>query len=45
MDVPPGSVVVGVPAKVLKQTTDAQKDYILSNARSYLQLAMEYAHG
>jgi carbonic anhydrase/acetyltransferase-like protein (isoleucine patch superfamily) len=45
MEVPPGSVVVGVPGKVLKQTTDTQKEYILSNARSYVQLATEYSHG
>jgi carbonic anhydrase/acetyltransferase-like protein (isoleucine patch superfamily) len=45
MDVPAGSVVVGVPGKVIKQTTDAQKEYILSNARAYVQLASEYAHG
>ena len=44
-DIPEGSVVVGVPGKVIKQVTDAQKDYILTNARSYVQLAMEYAHG
>jgi carbonic anhydrase/acetyltransferase-like protein (isoleucine patch superfamily) len=45
MDVPAGSVVVGVPGKVIKQTTDAQKEYILSKARAYVQLASEYAHG
>jgi carbonic anhydrase/acetyltransferase-like protein (isoleucine patch superfamily) len=44
-DIPEGSVVVGVPGKVIKQVTDAQKDYILTNARSYVQLAMEYADG
>ena len=45
MDVPAGSVVVGVPGKVIKQTTGAQKEYILSNARAYVHLASEYAHG
>ena len=44
-DIPEGSVVVGVPGKVIKQVTDAQKDSILTNARSYVQLAMEYADG
>jgi carbonic anhydrase/acetyltransferase-like protein (isoleucine patch superfamily) len=44
-DIPPGSVVVGVPGKVIKQINDAQKEYILSNATSYVQLAAEYAHG
>ena len=44
-DIPGGSVVVGVPGKVIKQVTDAQKEYILTNARSYVQLATEYANG
>ncbi len=44
-DIPEGSVVVGVPGKVIKQVTDAQKEYILTNARSYVQLATEYANG
>jgi len=45
MQVPPGSVVLGVPGKVLKTTTDAQKAHILENAQSYVRLAGEYAHG
>jgi carbonic anhydrase/acetyltransferase-like protein (isoleucine patch superfamily) len=45
MPVPPGSVVVGVPAKVIKQTTNTQKDHILNNAKAYIELASEYAHG
>ena len=44
-DIPEGSVVVGVPGKVIKQVTDAQKEYILTNARSYVQLATEYVNG
>jgi carbonic anhydrase/acetyltransferase-like protein (isoleucine patch superfamily) len=45
MTVPPGSVVVGVPGKVIKQASDAQKQHIVTNARSYVELASEYAHG
>lgn len=43
--VPPGSVVVGVPGKVIKQVSDAQKQHILANAKAYIELASEYAHG
>jgi carbonic anhydrase/acetyltransferase-like protein (isoleucine patch superfamily) len=45
MEVPAGSVVVGIPGKIIKQTTDAQKEHIISNARAYVDLASEYAHG
>jgi carbonic anhydrase/acetyltransferase-like protein (isoleucine patch superfamily) len=45
MTVPPCSVVVGVPGKVIKQASDAQKQHIVTNARSYVELASEYAHG
>ena len=46
MNVPPGSVVVGIPGKVIKPATDAQKQHILRNAASYIELAGEYArHG
>lgn len=45
MNVPAGSVVVGVPGKVIKQATDAQKQHILANAKAYIELASEYAHG
>ncbi len=43
MDVPPRSVVVGVPGKIIKPATDAQQEHILKNAASYVQLAGEYA--
>jgi len=45
MQVPPGSVVLGVPGKVLRETTAAQRKHILENAQSYVRLAGEYAHG
>jgi carbonic anhydrase/acetyltransferase-like protein (isoleucine patch superfamily) len=44
MQVPENSVVVGVPGKVIKQTTDVQRQHIMNNARSYVELAGEYAH-
>jgi carbonic anhydrase/acetyltransferase-like protein (isoleucine patch superfamily) len=43
MQVPENSVVVGVPGKIIKQTTDAQRQHIMNNARSYVELAGEYA--
>jgi len=44
MQVPPGSVVLGVPGKAIKQTTPAQREHIRENAASYVKLAGEYAH-
>jgi carbonic anhydrase/acetyltransferase-like protein (isoleucine patch superfamily) len=44
MEVPPGSVVVGIPARIIKQTTDAQTLHILNNALAYVELATEYVH-
>jgi len=45
MQIPPGSVVLGVPGKVLRETTAAQRKHILENAQSYVRLGGEYAHG
>ena len=45
MEVPENSVVIGVPGKVVKQTSDAQRDHIRKNAQAYVDLAGEYAHG
>ena len=45
-DIPPNSVVVGVPGKIVKQTDAGQNQHILNNAFSYVELAREYAdHG
>ncbi|WP_292369312.1 gamma carbonic anhydrase family protein [Methanoregula sp. UBA64] len=44
MQIPPGSVVLGVPGKAIKQTTPAQRQHILENAASYVKLAGEYTH-
>jgi carbonic anhydrase/acetyltransferase-like protein (isoleucine patch superfamily) len=43
MVVPPGSVVVGIPGKIIKPASDEQKAHILANATTYVSLAREYA--
>jgi carbonic anhydrase/acetyltransferase-like protein (isoleucine patch superfamily) len=40
--IPPDSVVLGVPGKVVKQTSAVQQQYIIENARSYIELAKRY---
>ena len=40
--IPPGSVVVGVPGKVVKQTSEEQRAEIRKNAASYVELAGRY---
>ncbi len=40
--IPADSVVLGVPGKVLKQTSAVQQQYIIENARSYIELAKRY---
>ena len=40
--IPPGSVVVGVPGRVAKLTTDEQRVHIRENAASYVELAKRY---
>lgn len=44
MQVPAGSVVVGIPGKVIKPATEDQIKHILANAATYVELAGEYAH-
>ncbi|MCU0631130.1 MAG: gamma carbonic anhydrase family protein [Methanoregulaceae archaeon] len=41
-DIPPGSLVLGVPGKVIKPTTPEQKMGIVNNAESYMELAKRY---
>ena len=43
MDVPPGSVIVGIPGKIIKPASEEQQKHILANAASYVDLAREYA--
>lgn len=40
--IPPDSVVIGVPGKIVKQTSPVQQQYIIENARSYIELAKRY---
>ncbi len=40
--IPPGSVVVGVPGKAVKETSPAQREHIVANARNYWALAQGY---
>lgn len=42
MKVPPGSLVVGVPAKVVRQTTDEEKARIRQSALNYIGYAKDY---
>ncbi len=45
-DIPPNSVVIGVPGKIVRQTDNVQQQHILNNAVSYVELAKEYSnHG
>lgn len=37
--VPPGSMVAGVPAKVRREVTDDERDYLVRNAAQYVELA------
>jgi carbonic anhydrase/acetyltransferase-like protein (isoleucine patch superfamily) len=41
-EIPPDSVVLGVPGKVVKQTTETQRTHIVENARNYIELAKRY---
>ena len=43
--IPAGSVVMGVPGKVVKQASPAQRETIRKNALSYIELAKSYRHG
>lgn len=43
-EIPPDSVVIGVPGRIVKQTNPDQQQHILNNAASYVNLAREYAH-
>jgi carbonic anhydrase/acetyltransferase-like protein (isoleucine patch superfamily) len=41
--IPPRSVVLGVPGKAVRQASDEQVEGIVRNAASYVELAGEYA--
>lgn len=40
--VPPGSLVAGVPGKVRRALTDAEREKVVTNARIYLELAARH---
>jgi carbonic anhydrase/acetyltransferase-like protein (isoleucine patch superfamily) len=42
MRVPPNSLVLGVPGRIVRQTTEAERDRIARTVRSYVQL--QHAH-
>jgi carbonic anhydrase/acetyltransferase-like protein (isoleucine patch superfamily) len=45
MRIPPNSLVVGVPGRVIRQTTEAEKERIRRTVASYLELAERYKRG
>src|SRR5215218_2990570 len=45
MEIPPNSLVVGVPAKVIRETTDAERERIAHTVRAYLALQIEHHEG
>jgi len=45
MEIPPNSLVVGVPARVLRPTTDAERDRIAKTVQAYLFLQAEHRDG
>ncbi len=45
MQIPPYSLVMGVPAKVIKPISEQQKEKILINAESYIKLSKRYLNG
>lgn len=42
MRIPPNSLVLGVPARVVRETTDAERDRIRRTVQSYLELQTAY---
>ena len=43
--IPPGSIAMGIPAKVVREATDADREYIKRAAGHYVTLAEQYASG
>jgi carbonic anhydrase/acetyltransferase-like protein (isoleucine patch superfamily) len=44
-EIPAHSLVLGVPGKVVRETTPEQQEGIVHNAREYVKLAGRYRHG
>jgi carbonic anhydrase/acetyltransferase-like protein (isoleucine patch superfamily) len=45
MEIPANSLVVGVPARVIRGTTDAERERIAHTVRAYLTLQVEHREG
>ncbi len=45
MGVPPNSLVLGVPGRIVRETTAAERDRITRTVRSYLELQQAHRHG
>ncbi|MFN2567026.1 MAG: gamma carbonic anhydrase family protein [Gemmatimonadaceae bacterium] len=45
MVVPPNSLVLGVPARIVRQTTSAERDRIARTVQSYLELQQAHRRG
>lgn len=43
--IPPNSVVLGVPGRVMRSTTSEEAEHIVANARGYIELARRYRDG
>ena len=43
--IPPNSVVLGIPGKVIRKTTPAEREHIVTNATEYRKLAGGYTRG
>lgn len=41
-NIPPRSLVLGVPGKIVREVSDEQYQSILANAQSYIEIAREY---
>src|SRR4051812_30746297 len=44
-ETPPNSLVVGVPGKVIRETTDAERERIAHTVRAYLALQVQHREG
>ena len=42
MEIPPRSLVVGLPGKIVRQTTDEEFEMIIERAQHYIDFALEY---
>ena len=43
--VPPNSLVLGVPGRIVRETTDSERERIAKTVRSYLELQVAHARG